>query len=163
MHRVRPASLEDAAAVAALYNHYVHTSVATFEVEAVDASAFAQRMDRVAQHGLPWLVVDSGQGVSGYAYSTPWRARAAYAASAESTVYVDDAARGKGVGRALYDALFEELRARSMHVVIAGISLPNAASVALHERMGMHKVAHFEQVGRKFDRWVDVGYWQRTL
>jgi phosphinothricin acetyltransferase len=109
------------------------------------------------------LVAETEQGVAGYAYATPWRARAAYEASVESTVYVDTGARGRGVGRALYDALFEQVAGLNKHVVIAGISLPNPASVALHERMGMHKVAHFEQVGRKFDRWIDVGYWQRQL
>lgn len=163
MLRVRPALDTDASAIAEIYNHYIRTSIATFEVTAVDAAEFEGRIAKVRGHGLPWLVAETEQGVAGYAYATPWRARAAYEASVESTVYVDTGARGRGVGRALYDALFEQVAGLNKHVVIAGISLPNPASVALHERMGMHKVAHFEQVGRKFDRWIDVGYWQRQL
>ncbi|MGH1347967.1 MAG: GNAT family N-acetyltransferase [Nannocystales bacterium] len=163
MVQVRPADVSDAPRLAAIYNHYIRTSIATFELTPVDAAEFRQRLDRVLGSGLPWLVAETDHGTRGYAYATPWRTRAAYAGSVESTVYVDADARGEGLGRTLCEALFERLVGLQKHVVIAGISLPNAASVALHEGLGMHNVAHFEQVGRKFDRWVDVGYWQRRL
>ncbi len=160
---IRPAQDADAEAIAEIYAPYIRDTIITFEVERVPADAFVQRMRAVREHRLPWLVAERAGVVVGYAYATPWRARAAYAAAAEATVYLAQDAVGQGIGRTLYEDLFERLRALGKHVVIGGISLPNSASVALHERMGMHKVAHFEAVGRKFDRWIDVGYWQRTL
>jgi phosphinothricin acetyltransferase len=81
----------------------------------------------------------------------------------ESTIYLRPDAAGRGLGTKLYSSLLAELRDRQLHVAIGGIALPNAASVALHEKLGFEKVAHFRQVGNKFDRWVDVGYWQLIL
>jgi phosphinothricin acetyltransferase len=92
-----------------------------------------------------------------------WRVRPAYRYSVESTVYVDPAYVGQGVGRALYDVLLDELRQRGLHVVIGGIALPNEGSLGLHEKLGFHKVAHFAEVGMKFGRWIDVGYWKLNL
>jgi phosphinothricin acetyltransferase len=112
---------------------------------------------------LPWLVYESEGGVLGYAYATKWRVRSAYRYSAETSVYVAPGQGGKGIGSALYKTLLEELRAREIHMVIGGIAQPNPASVALHERLGFEKVAHFKQVGRKFDRWIDMGYWELQL
>jgi phosphinothricin acetyltransferase len=101
--------------------------------------------------------------VIGYAYATRWRARPAYRHAVESTVYLDPAAAGQGLGARLYRQLLKQLQAGGLHTVIAGIAQPNERSVALHERLGFRKVAHFAQVGRKFDRWVDVAYWQLLL
>lgn len=101
--------------------------------------------------------------VIGYAYASKWKGRCAYRFAVETSVYVDSSARGAGVGTVLYEALFAALRGRGIHAAIGGIALPNEASIALHERFGMKKVAHFEQVGFKFGRWIDVGYWQRLL
>lgn len=101
--------------------------------------------------------------VIGYAYASKWKGRCAYRFAVETSVYVDSSARGAGVGTVLYEALFAALGGRGIHAAIGGIALPNEASIALHERFGMKKVAHFEQVGFKFDRWIDVGYWQRLL
>jgi phosphinothricin acetyltransferase len=98
-----------------------------------------------------------------YAYATRWRTRAAYDWTLESTVYVDQAYTGRGIAKPLYLALLRLLKALDIHVVVGCIALPNDASVALHEKCGFVKVAHFPQVGRKFERWVDVGYWQATL
>jgi phosphinothricin acetyltransferase len=89
--------------------------------------------------------------------------RAAYRYSAETSVYVAQGQGGRGIGSALYKALLEELRTRGIHMAIGGIAQPNPASVALHESLGFEKVAHFKQVGRKFDRWIDVGYWELRL
>ncbi|HEV7431928.1 MAG TPA: GNAT family N-acetyltransferase, partial [Steroidobacteraceae bacterium] len=93
-------------------------------------------------------------------YASRWKGRCAYRYSVESTVYLEPLAVGQGLGTALYSALFARLQELGCHVVIGGIALPNAASVALHEKFGMRQVAHFAQVGNKFGRWVDVGYWQ---
>lgn len=160
---LRPASAADAPAICAIYNPYVATTTVTFEEEAVAEPEMAQRIADVGAAGLPWFVAEADGKVVGYAYATKWRVRSAYRHSVESTVYVDPACVGQGVGRALYAALLDELRRRGLHVVIGGIALPNAGSVGLHEALGFRKIAHFAEVGMKFGRWIDVGYWQLNL
>ena len=160
---IRDAAPADAAAIAAIYSHYILTSTVTFEEQAVDAAEMARRIETVKAGVLPWLVLEAGGSIVAYAYATPWKPRSAYRFSVEVTVYVADAAHRKGHGRALYAALFERLRALGMHAALAGVTLPNDASIALHEAMGMTKVAHLPEVGFKFGRWLDVGYWHRVL
>ncbi len=159
---IRPASPDDAAAICAIYNHYVANTTITFEELAVSVDDMAQRIRDVGA-SLPWFVDEQAGQVLGYAYATPWRARSAYRFSVESTVYVSPDQPRKGVGSSLYRALLEDLRARGMRVVLGGIAQPNPASVALHESLGFEKVAHFKQVGRKFDQWIDVAYWELAL
>jgi phosphinothricin acetyltransferase len=103
------------------------------------------------------------QVVQGFAYASKWKGRCAYRYSVESTAYLADCSTGRGIGTRLYEALFTELRKSKMHVVMAGIALPNDASIALHEKLGFEKVAHFREVGWKFGKWIDVGYWQLLL
>jgi len=160
---IRSASPADAAAFCAIYNPYVATTAITFEEESVAEADMAQRIADVAAAGLPWLVAEADGKIVGYAYATKWRARPAYRYSSESTVYVDPACVGQGVGRALYERLLDDLRRRGLHLVIGGIAQPNEASVGLHEALGFCKVAHFAEVGMKFGRWIDVGYWQLNL
>jgi L-amino acid N-acyltransferase YncA len=161
--RIRAAGPADAQAICSIYNHYVATTTISFEEDAVTAHEMANRIADVQGIGLPWLVLTAGQQVMGYAYATKWRARPAYRSSVESTVYLDREATGHGWGKALYMALLQALREAQAHTVIGGIAQPNERSVALHEGLGFVKVAHFEQVGRKFGRWVDVAYWQLHL
>jgi phosphinothricin acetyltransferase len=160
---IRPAEQRDSAAIAAIYNHYVATTCITFETESVSNEKMGARIDETHSSNLPWLIAEEDGAVVGYAYASKWKGRCAYRYSVESTVYLDPASKGKGLGRALYVALIEALRTRSMQTVIGGIALPNDASIALHERMGFEKVAHFKRVGFKQDRWIDVGYWQLLL
>jgi L-amino acid N-acyltransferase YncA len=160
---IRQATEADTPALAAIYNHYIAHTIVTFEETPVAAGEMARRLADVQAGAFPWLVALDGPRLLGYAYATPWRPRSAYRFSAEVTVYLESGATGRGVGSALYGALFPMLEARGIHVVMGGISLPNDASVALHEKFGMRKVAHFAEVGFKFNHWVDVGYWQRTL
>ncbi|WEF34565.1 arsinothricin resistance N-acetyltransferase ArsN1 family B [Pseudoduganella chitinolytica] len=160
---IRDATALDAAAIAAIYNPYILDSTISFEEEAVTADDMATRMAAVQEDGLPWLVLEREGAVAGYAYATKWRVRHAYRFSVETTVYLAPAHAGRGGGSALYTALLERLRAAGCHLAIGGIAQPNAASVALHERMGYRKVAHFGEVGFKFGRWIDVGYWERRL
>jgi phosphinothricin acetyltransferase len=160
---IRPASIDDAAAICAIYNPYVADTTISFEEAPVSAADMAQRIAEVQAAGLPWLVAQADGKLLGYAYASKWRARPAYRTSVESTVYVDAAAAGTGSGTALYRALLDELRGRDVHMVIGGIAQPNERSVALHEKFGFRKVAHFSEVGRKFGRWVDVGYWELRL
>lgn len=161
---IRTANESDAAVLADIYNHYVLETIVTFETELVSAEAMGDRITETLSQTLPWLVAeDEDQSIIGYAYASKWKGRCAYRHSVEATVYLDRNRVSRGWGTKLYRALFDELERISMHAVIAGISLPNPASVALHEKLGMRKVAHFEEVGNKFDRWIDVGYWQKLL
>jgi phosphinothricin acetyltransferase len=158
----RACGAADAATIAEIYNHHVRDTVVTFEETPVSADEMARRIADVGAH-FPWLVWDDRGAVVGWAYATAWKARSAYRFSVETTVYVAASHQGRGIGAALYGALLDELRARDVHSAVGGIALPNPASVALHEKLGFRKVAHFTEVGRKLDRWVDVGYWQLIL
>lgn len=160
---IRSATGADAAAICAIYNFYIANTTISFEEDPVAPAAMAQRIDDVMAAHLPWLVMLEEDVLIGYAYATKWRVRAAYRYSVESSIYLDPQHAGKGAGRALYEALLAELRGRELHLVIGGIAQPNEASVRLHERLGFRKVAHFNEVGLKFGRWVDVGYWQLQL
>lgn len=160
---IRAAAPSDTAAIAEIYNHYVTQTVVTFEEVPVAAAEIARRIEEVQSASLPWLVAEAERHVVGYAYATPWKARTGYRFSAEITVYLAPGHGRRGLGSQLYDQLFPLLQARRIHAVMGGIALPNEASVALHEKFGLRKVAHFKEVGFKFDRWIDVGYWQRTL
>lgn len=161
---IREARTHDAGAIAAIYNVQVRDTTTTFELDDVTVAEMARRIADVQARGLPWQVLERGGAVAGYAHATPWKLRAAYARTVETSVYLDAQARGRGWGRLLYAAVLERLRARDdVHVAIAGIALPNAASVALHEALGFVHVGVFREVGYKHGRWVDVGYWQRRL
>lgn len=157
---IRTATPQDAAPICAIYNHYVATTTISFEEQPVGVEEMAAR---IAACRLPWLVLEEDGALLGYAYASPWRVRPAYRHAVESSVYVAPAATGRALGPALYRQLIAALRAAGLHTVIGGIAQPNEASVRLHERLGFRKVAHFEQVGFKHGRWIDVAYWQLHL
>jgi phosphinothricin acetyltransferase len=160
---IRPVRAQDAGALCAIYNHYIAHTFITFEEVPLTVDDMRARISKVEQAGLCWLVAEQEGRLVGYAYAAPWRERAAYKYSVETTVYVDPAHTGKGWGTRLYEALFAALRKTPVHVAIGGIALPNAASIALHEKLGMTQVAQFPEVGFKFGQWIDVGYWQIKL
>ncbi len=157
---IRNAKLDDASAIATIYNYYIENTAITFEETPVTSTGIQQRIDAVQSLHLPWLVVEEGSTVVGYAYATQWKARSAYRFTVEVTVYIASHAQGKGYGKALYAELFKLLKLTDVRSAIGVITLPNTESVALHEKVGMQKVAHFENVGFKFEEWLDVGYWQ---
>jgi L-amino acid N-acyltransferase YncA len=159
---IRTCTTADAAAICSIYNHYVRDTVITFEEAPVATPEMAQRVVDVATR-FPWLVAEEGNEIVGYAYATPWKTRSAYRFSVESTVYVAPGQTGRGVGTALYRELLDALRKQGVHSVVGGIALPNAASITLHEKLGFRKIGQFVEIGRKFDRWVDVGYWELIL
>jgi phosphinothricin acetyltransferase len=159
---IRDVTADDAAQICDIYNHYVRNTVITFEQQPISVPEMQARIENYAS-AYAWLVAERDGQLLGYAYATRWRTRAAYDHTVESTVYVADAARGSGIGRPLYMALLDALRKQSIHAVVGCIALPNPGSVALHEKCGFEKVAHFTEVGRKFDQWVDVGFWQVLL
>ncbi len=160
---IRKAGQADSAAIAEIYNYYIINAFSTFEETPVSAAEMSNRIDNVSSLGLPWLVAESDGMVAGYAYATKWKERSAYRYSVEITVYLSQHMHGKGLGTKLYKALFHLLRGSGIHTVIGGITLPNPASISLHETLGMKKVAHFENIGFKFNQWCDVGYWQMDL
>ncbi len=160
---IRTANEKDAKAIADIYNYYIDNSIITFETEHVSTEEMANRIEESLIQNLPYLVIEEKSKVVGYAYASKWKGRCAYRYSVESTVYLDHKATGKSYGTLLYKELFNQLKGLGYHAVIGGISLPNPASVALHEKMGMAKVAHFKETGFKFDKWIDVAYWQKIL
>ncbi len=159
---IRDATRDDAAALVGIYNHYVRDTFVTFEELPVGVEEFVGRIDEYGGRWA-WLLAERDGRAVGYAYGAPWKARSAYRHAVECTVYLAPDALGRGDGTRLYRALLERLRARGAHVALGGIALPNAASVALHEKMGFRQCAHFREVGWKFGRWIDVGYWQLDL
>jgi phosphinothricin acetyltransferase len=160
---IRDARKEDAGDIARIYNPFILESVVTFEELAVTKDEITRRIHEITSAGYPYLVAETQSEVAGYAYASQWRSRSAYRFTAESTVYLDPVHSRKGIGSALYIALLERLKAMGMHVVMGVITLPNPSSIALHEKLGFKKAAHFAEVGYKFGRWLDVGYWQLNL
>jgi len=156
----RPARSTDMARVAEIYTHQVLHGIGTFDVEPQSAEAFETRRTSTAV-GDHFLVADDGSAVVGFAYSGAFRPHAAYAGTRESSIYLDPLWCGHGIGRQLYGALLEAVDASGIHTVLAVIARPNPAGEALHTRLGFRRIGVLEQVGRKFDRWIDTGWWQR--
>src|SRR5436190_10308849 len=161
---IRPATLLDLPALTEVYNHYVVNTAITFDLRPFTAVERRSWFDDHRTGGRHRLLVAAEEGrLVGYASTSRWRPKAAYDTTVESTVYVHPDAVGRGVGTALYSALFEALSEEDVHAIVAGISLPNPGSVALHERFGFSRVGVFGDVGRKFDRYWDVAWYQRAL
>lgn len=156
---IRNVTLDDAQAIGAIYNYYISNTIISFEEQPVTQEEMTTRISGTISD-FPWLVFEEDEELLGYAYASKWKGRSAYRHSVEASVYLVSEATGKGIGTALYTELLARLRGMSIHTVVGGIALPNEASVALHEKFGFEKVAHFKEVGRKMDRWIDVGYWQ---
>lgn len=159
---IRPVKSADASSLAEIYNHYIRHTIITFEYDEITAEEMASRIENITKD-YPWLVLEADGKVLGYAYGSKWRDRFAYRFTAETTVYLHKEAFGNSYGTALYNYLIAEMKLRNFHVLMGVISLPNEASVLLHEKLGFFKSAHFPEVGYKFDCWIDVGYWQLRL
>jgi len=160
--RIRLAEAADAEAIAAIYRPVVESTAISFETVAPGGDEIARRLAAtLATH--PWLVCEIGGRMAGYAYATTHRVRAAYQWSVDTSVYVDAAFRRSGVGRGLYRSLFAILAAQGFFNAFAGIALPNAASVALHEAVGFEPLGVYRRVGFKLGAWHDVGWWQLAL
>ncbi|MFL5896742.1 MAG: arsinothricin resistance N-acetyltransferase ArsN1 family B [Thermoleophilaceae bacterium] len=152
----------DAAACLAIYEPYVRENAVSFEDEAPGLEDFSERM-RATLATHPWLVFEADGQIVGYAYGTQHRTRSAYRWAADVTVYVAPSHQRAGVGRRLYEALFDRLRRQGFHVACAGITLPNDASVGLHRALGFEPVGVYRRIGWKLGRWHDVGWWQLEL
>lgn len=156
---IRLATLEDAKSICNIYNHYIKNTVVTFEEDEISVKDIEDRISEVISK-YPWFVYIVNDTVVGYAYASDWKSRCSYRFSVETTVYLHPEYSGKGIGSELYKKLISELRKTNIHVAIGGITLPNDSSVALHEKFGFEKIGHFKEVGYKFNKWLDVGYWE---
>jgi L-amino acid N-acyltransferase YncA len=159
---IRVVSPEDAAAILTIYAPIVRETAISFEVEPPTPVEMQQRIATTLRH-LPWLVGERRGEVLGYVYASPHRARAAYQWSVDVSVYIQAQARRTGLGRALYHALFALLSLQGLYTCYAGITLPNPASVGLHEALGFQPVGVYQAVGYKLGAWHDVGWWQRAI
>lgn len=159
---VRTVKLKDANEISEIYNYYILNSIVTFEETPVTVGEMREKIKSINSK-LPWIVYEKDQQILGYAYASEWKSRCSYKYSVESTIYLRQGEEKKGVGTSLYTELIERLINIGFHVVIGGISLPNDASIALHEKLGFKKIAHFKEVGYKFENWVDVGYWELMI
>jgi L-amino acid N-acyltransferase YncA len=161
--RIRAATPDDAAAIASIYAPYVTGSAVSFETVAPDEAEMRRRME--LGNGLyPWFAaVDARGALLAYSYAAQFRPRPAYRYAVETSVYVDPEFQGQGAGRLLYDILLRTLEKQLFTQAIAAITLPNDASVRLHEAMGFGSAGVYRQVGYKGGRWLDVGLWQRSL
>lgn len=160
--RIRSATVADASALLSIYGPLVETSAISFETVVPTTAEFAARIE-MAVTGWSWLVAELNDRCIGYAYGSAHRQRAAYRWSVEVSAYVDSGHHRRGVGRALYLQLFEELTEKGFCNAYAGIALPNDASIALHRAVGFESIGIFKAVGRKFGRWYDVAWFQRNL
>jgi L-amino acid N-acyltransferase YncA len=160
--RVRDASEADGSTCARIYEPYVRETAVTFEIEPPGARDMAERIGTaLATHA--WLVLEADGRVAGYAYGGPFRSRAAYRWSAEASVYLERGLERRGGGRTLYEALFRRLSERGFRTAVAGMTLPNDASVALHRAMGFEPVGTYRAIGWKLGAWHDVAWMQRPL
>lgn len=162
MIKIQSAQIEDAADLVAIYAPYVENTTITFETEIPTVADFASRIEKTLEK-FPYLVAVEEGKILGYAYASTYYARAAYDWTVELSVYVSREVRGKGIGSLLYAALEEELTVRGFKNFLACIALPNPASLALHEKRGYERVAHFKKVGYKFGTWHDIVWLQKSL
>ncbi|ULH15643.1 N-acetyltransferase family protein [Deinococcus sp. KNUC1210] len=160
---VRPAERTDVPAILDIYNEAVLTTTASYDLAPVSLASRLDWFDHKRAAGQPVFVWDEGGQVLGWSAYGPFREKPGYAYTAEHSVYVGSAARGRGLGKALMLAVVEHARAAGKHVLVGGLDADNAASLALHRSLGFTQVAHFRQVGRKFGRWLDLVFMELRL
>lgn len=156
---IRQATEQDAARIAEIYNWYIENTVITFEQLTVAELDMQARINKAGEL-YPWFVIEQQGVVCGFAFAAEFKPRGAYSQTVETTIYIDKDELGRGIGRHLYQHLIDQLQRTSIHVLVSTIALPNPQSIALHEKLGYTKCGHLVEAGRKFDKWVDVGYWQ---
>ncbi len=160
---IRPVRIADAARLAEIYNYYIVNTTVTLELEPITADEMARRISEISS-SHPYFVYEEDGKILGYTYAHPWKTRAGYQGhSLETTIYLDVEARHKGIGRLLVQHLEEECGKAGYHVLIANATDENKDSLAMHERLGFKQVAHYEEVGRKFDRWIGINSFEKKL
>jgi L-amino acid N-acyltransferase YncA len=159
---IRPATASDLPAVAGIYEHEVRTGIATFDLEPRPIAVWESRLAST-EPGDHLLVAAADGEVHGYAQSSAYRPKAGYRHTRETSIYLAAGAQGQGLGRRMYGDLLDRLVADGVHLAVAGIALPNPASLALHRAFGFEDVGVMREVGRKLDRWIDVLWLQKPL
>lgn len=159
---IRKIEKRDISQVCDIYNYYIQNTIVTFEEEPVSLQEMENRVKEVTET-FPWMVFEENGRILGYTYAGKWNKREAYRFTVEPALYIIKDFVGTGIGSQLFSALLKELKRQGIHSVIAIISQPNEPSVILLEKFGFKKVAHFTQVGYKFNHWIDVGHWQLVL
>lgn len=157
---IRDALIQDAQTIADIYNYYVLNTTVTFEDTEVSHHEISRRMEKIFSTDLPFLVLEYNDVLCGYCYANPWKERSAYRYTVESAIFLKTKYMSRGFGTQLYQALIRQLSSLGVHAVIAGVALPNPASIALHKKLGFVEVAKFKEVGWKFKRWIDLSYWE---
>ncbi len=160
---IRPIRIEDAAAVAAIYNHYIEHSTATFDTEPLSDRQMLSRLEAIVGRRPGYVSLSEAGEFQGYTYAHPWKEKAAYRYTLETTIYLVPRFVGQGIGRALLSHLVEGCRREGYRSLIACITQGNVASEVLHRKMGFRPVSRFVQVGTKFGRWIDVADYQLLL
>ncbi|MDR0389472.1 MAG: GNAT family N-acetyltransferase [Spirochaetaceae bacterium] len=156
---IRPVRPGDAGAIVSIYNYYIENSPATFEEVPLSAGDMAGRIQNVAG-SYPWMVWEENGDILGYAYIHRYHERVAYRYTAEDSIYLKAGCEGRGIGKGLLESLIAAARKMEIRVLLSIITMPNAASVGLHEKFGFQKAGQFHKVGYKFKQWLDVGYWE---
>ena len=160
---IRSVTIDDAAAICEIYNYYIDNTCISFEYNPVSIEEMSRRI-KLTIESYPWIVYEEQGKIIAYAYANKYAVREAYKNTLEVTVYASKDSGAKGIGTRLYQHLFDLIdKTTSAHSLMSIIALPNEASVRLHEKLGFEKASHFKEVGFKFDRWIDVGYWQKML
>ncbi|MEL0652166.1 N-acetyltransferase family protein [Algibacter sp. TI.3.09] len=159
---IRKATLADTSALLEIYNYYVIHTTVTFDEVALSLNAFTEKLELILKD-YPCIVFEDNNEILGFAYGSKFRPKPAYNYTVESTVYVKNGAHGKQIGSKLYTELLAQLKQRNFKSVLGVLTIPNPASVKLHEKFGFTQVAHLKEVGFKFDTWLDVGIFQLKI
>ncbi|MEZ5495591.1 MAG: N-acetyltransferase family protein [Gammaproteobacteria bacterium] len=148
--------------VVEILNHYVRNDSCTFQINTYSISEISEKIAEITKV-YPYIVMEEGNEVIGFAYASRWREKNAYDKSAETTIYLNPKHKYRGLGKILYQELIEQLREKNFRLLVACLTLPNPSSVRLHESLGFEKVGEFKDAGYKFNRWYNVGFWQKVL
>ena len=159
---IRSVHIDDASALLDIYNYYVLNTTVNFDIDALSLETFTDKINHIVSE-YPYIVYEENNEILGFAYGSRFRPRPAYNYTAESTVYVKHTAHGKQIGSKLYAELIRLLKETDLHTVLGVLTVPNDASINLHEKFGFEKVAHLKEVGLKFGEWQNIGIWQLKL
>ncbi len=160
---IRNVKLSDAYAISNIYNYYIENTIITFETDIFDVAKTEKRIKKILEKGFPYIVYEENGEVIGYAYAGIWRERKAYEITLETSIYIDHNKLGSGVGSKLYQELIEKSREIGIHSLIGVVSVPNESSKRLHLNFGFKLLGVFTEVGQKFDKYIDVEFWQLML
>lgn len=160
---IRNVTLQDAKSICDIYNYYIKDTIITFEDEVVSEKEIKERISKILKKGYPYIVYEEDGCVVGYAYVDNWRTRKAYDITLETSIYLDKDSIGKGIGRILYQELINKARQINIYSLIGVVSLPNEPSQKIHADLGFELIGNFKESGRKFDKLIDVEFWQLFL